>query len=99
MSSVTEATMDSNPTATSCAHAWCDVNHVEAPGLHIREWVRGRVRLDFVLEEKTGETSISWVDVLDLSFTSDQLEGVDEIAAALIAGRAEFEVFAAEVTR
>ncbi|REJ06281.1 hypothetical protein DY023_06530 [Microbacterium bovistercoris] len=98
-----EPIMTSIAEPTQCAYGWCEEDHDDCtgnPDIHSRSFTRGGIRFDFVLDERPdapARTYINWMDMFEEEFTPEQLGRINEIAAALIVGKAAFEQFVQQV--
>lgn len=90
-----------------CPYPWCEAEHdildtgCGGSDLHNKVFERAGIRFDFVLDERPdapARTYINWTDCFEAEFTPDQLGRINDIAAALIVGKAAFEQFVQEVT-
>ncbi|WP_344819393.1 hypothetical protein [Microbacterium soli] len=88
----------------SCPYDWCENMHDRVFGTetHTKEFVRGAVRFDFVLDEHPdakARTYINWTDMFEMEFTPDNLDDLNTLAADIIVGKAAFEQFVEEVSK
>lgn len=90
---------------TPCPYDWCEEDHTHGAsvsGLHSKLFERAGIRFDFVLDEQPDahtRTYINWTDCFEEEFAPTDLGRLNDIAAAIIVGKAAFEQFVEEVSK